>query len=40
MERMGLGAIDETLRILSGELPVNLINPEVVPAYRRRFPQS
>ena len=40
MERMGLGAIDETLRILSGELPVNLVNPEVVPAYRRRFPQS
>jgi D-3-phosphoglycerate dehydrogenase / 2-oxoglutarate reductase len=40
MERMGLGAVDETLRILSGELPVNLVNPEVVPAYRRRFPQS
>jgi D-3-phosphoglycerate dehydrogenase len=40
MERMGLGAIDEALRILSGGLPLNLVNPEVVPAYRRRFPQS
>jgi D-3-phosphoglycerate dehydrogenase len=40
MERMGLGAVGEALRILSGELPVNLVNPDVVPAYRKRFPQS
>lgn len=40
MERMGLGAIGEALRILAGELPVNLVNPDVVPAYRKRFPQS
>jgi D-3-phosphoglycerate dehydrogenase len=40
MERMGLGAIDEALRVLAGGLPVNLVNPEAVPAYRRRFPQN
>lgn len=36
MARMGTGAISEALRVLRGELPVNLINPEVVAAYRRR----
>jgi D-3-phosphoglycerate dehydrogenase len=37
MVRMGAGAAAEVLRILSGELPVNLRNPEVLPAYRARF---
>jgi len=37
MARMGTGAIAEALRVLRGELPVNLINPEAVEAYRRRF---
>ncbi|MFO0991482.1 MAG: NAD(P)-dependent oxidoreductase [Hyphomicrobiales bacterium] len=37
MARMGTGAIAEALRVLRGELPVNLINPDVVEAYRRRF---
>lgn len=38
MMRMGLGAAEEAIRVLSGKLPVNLRNPEVVAAYRRRFP--
>jgi len=38
MMRMGVGAAEETVRILAGELPVNLRNPEVVEHYRRRFP--
>jgi len=37
MERMGTGAVAEAIRVLSGELPINLRNPEVVPAYRARF---
>ena len=37
MLRMGVGAIEEALRVLAGELPVNLRNPEVVEHYRRRF---
>ncbi|UVC06632.1 dehydrogenase [Rhizobium sp. TH2] len=37
MKRMGLGAADEVIRILNGELPVNLRNPEAVEHYRRRF---
>ena len=37
MMRMGTGAAAEVVRILSGELPVNLRNPEAVEAYRRRF---
>jgi D-3-phosphoglycerate dehydrogenase len=40
MMRMGTGAARETIRILSGGLPVNLRNPEVVDHYRRRFPES
>lgn len=38
MMRMGVGAATEAIRVLSGELPVNLRNPEVVERYRRRFP--
>ena len=38
MMRMGLGAAEEAMRVLSGDLPVNLRNPEVVEHYRRRFP--
>lgn len=37
MERIGVEAAAEALRVLGGELPVNLCNPEVVGAYRRRF---
>ena len=37
MMRMGAGAAAEVVRILSGQLPVNLRNPEAVPAYRSRF---
>jgi D-3-phosphoglycerate dehydrogenase / 2-oxoglutarate reductase len=37
MERMGIGAVEETLRVLKGDLPVNLVNPSVVAHYRRRF---
>jgi D-3-phosphoglycerate dehydrogenase len=38
MMRMGMGAASEAMRIMNGELPVNLRNPEVVEHYRRRFP--
>lgn len=38
MMRMGTGAAAETLRVLAGELPVNLRNPKVVERYRERFP--
>ncbi len=38
MLRMGRGTADEVRRILAGALPVNFCNPEVEPAYRRRFP--
>lgn len=38
MLRMGMGAADEALRILSGALPVNFCNPQVEPRYRQRFP--
>ncbi len=37
MERMGVGAAQEAVRVLAGELPLNLRNPEVVEDYRRRF---
>jgi D-3-phosphoglycerate dehydrogenase len=37
MMRMGIGAAEEAIRVLKGELPANLRNPEVVEAYRRRF---
>lgn len=39
MMRMGVGAAEETIRVLSNELPVNLRNPDVVEHYRRRFPE-
>ena len=29
--------LSETLRVLAGELPVNLRNPEVLPGYWKRF---
>ena len=38
MERMGTVVAEETIRILDGGLPVNLVNPEAVTAYRKRFP--
>jgi D-3-phosphoglycerate dehydrogenase len=38
MMRMGVGAADEAIRVLKGELPVNLRNTEVAEHYRRRFP--
>ncbi|QDZ02834.1 hydroxyacid dehydrogenase [Nitratireductor mangrovi] len=38
MARMGLGAVEETLRVLAGDLPVNFCNPEVESSYRQRFP--
>jgi D-3-phosphoglycerate dehydrogenase len=37
MMRMGVGAASEALRVLGGDLPVNLRNPEVVEFYRGRF---
>lgn len=37
MMRMGVGAAREAVRVLEGGLPVNLCNPQVVEAYRRRF---
>jgi D-3-phosphoglycerate dehydrogenase len=37
MRAMGEGAAHETVRILNGLLPVNLINPAAIPAYRARF---
>jgi D-3-phosphoglycerate dehydrogenase len=40
MMRMGVGAAQETIRVLEGGLPVNFCNREVEPAYRRRFPAS
>lgn len=40
MARMGLGAVEECLRVLAGELPVNFCNPEVEPRYRSRFPRA
>lgn len=38
MIRIGAVVADETIRILSNDLPVNLVNPHAVTAYRRRFP--
>lgn len=40
MARIGQVVVAEVLRVLDGGLPVNLCNPEVVGAYRGRFPQS
>ncbi len=38
MFRMGMTAVDEVLRILNGDLPVNFCNPQVEARYRARFP--
>jgi D-3-phosphoglycerate dehydrogenase len=38
MMRMGVGAAQEAIRVLSNRLPVNLRNPEVLERYRKRFP--
>ena len=38
MMRMGLGATAEAVRVLAGQLPENLCNPEAVERYRMRFP--
>ena len=38
MQRMGEGAAREALRVLKGELPENLRNPDAVKRYRERFP--
>lgn len=38
MRRMGMAAAGEAARVLRGELPENLCNPEALPAYRSRFP--
>lgn len=40
MMRMGTGAACEALRVLAGELPLNLRNPEALEGYRRRFPAT
>lgn len=40
MMRMGVGAAGEALRVLGGELPVNLRNPDAVKLYLRRFAKS
>jgi D-3-phosphoglycerate dehydrogenase len=37
MQAMGEGAVRETLRVLNGLLPVNLVNPRAIPAYQLRF---
>jgi D-3-phosphoglycerate dehydrogenase len=37
MQAMGEGAARETLRVLNGLLPVDLVNPAAVPDYRERF---
>lgn len=38
MARMGIGAIEEANRVLSGQMPVNLINRDAVDRYLGRFP--
>jgi D-3-phosphoglycerate dehydrogenase len=38
MRRMGMAAAEEAARVLRGELPLNFCNPEVLDAYRTRFP--
>lgn len=38
MMRMGIGAAEEAIRVLNGDLPANLRNPEAVELYRQRFP--
>jgi D-3-phosphoglycerate dehydrogenase len=38
MLRMGQGVVAEAQRVMAGDLPRNLVNPEAVALYRRRFP--
>lgn len=38
--RMVADAAGETLRVLAGDLPVNLRNPEVFERYRARSPDA
>lgn len=38
MLRMGQGVVAEVLRVAAGELPRNLVNPDAVDHYRKRFP--
>ncbi|MBX3597976.1 MAG: hydroxyacid dehydrogenase [Rhizobiaceae bacterium] len=38
MMRMGIGAAQEALRVLAGDLPANLRNPEAIELYRKRYP--
>ena len=37
MERMGMGVACETLQVLDGRQPQNLVNPAAMAAYRERF---
>jgi D-3-phosphoglycerate dehydrogenase / 2-oxoglutarate reductase len=38
MMRMGIGAAEESIRVLSGGLPKNFCSPEAEERYRLRFP--
>jgi len=38
MLRMGQAVAEDAARILAGQLPPRLINPEAVDLYRSRFP--
>ncbi|MDZ5699816.1 hydroxyacid dehydrogenase [Chelativorans sp. M5D2P16] len=40
MMRMGTGAAEEAVRVLSGELPRNFCNPQAEARYRLRFPSG
>ena len=40
MLRMGTGAVAEALRVLRGDLPLNLLQSRGVPLYRQRFPPA
>jgi len=37
MRRMGLGAVAEVVRVLAGEAPRHLVNPDALPRFRARF---
>lgn len=37
MWRMGMGVVQEVRRVLAGDVPLNFVNPEVLPRYRTRF---
>lgn len=38
MLRMGMGVVEEARRIAAGALPLNFVNPEVLPRFTARFP--